>query len=74
MRQECRGRQIGGIEIADRFSLVEVPEEMAGHVIASLSRTGASAGARPSFAATVSRLASGEREATGASPAPLPCP
>jgi len=30
------GRDIGAIEIADRFSLVEVPESEADHVIQSL--------------------------------------
>jgi ATP-dependent RNA helicase DeaD len=30
------GRDIGGIEIADRFSLVEVPESAADEVIAAL--------------------------------------
>jgi ATP-dependent RNA helicase DeaD len=30
------GRQIGAIEIADRFSLVEVPESSADHVVATL--------------------------------------
>jgi ATP-dependent RNA helicase DeaD len=30
------GRQIGAIEIADRFSLVEVPESAADHVVAAL--------------------------------------
>jgi ATP-dependent RNA helicase DeaD len=30
------GRQIGAIEIADRFSLVEVPEAAADHVVAAL--------------------------------------
>ncbi|WP_116022326.1 DEAD/DEAH box helicase [Thermomonospora umbrina] len=34
-----RGRDIGAIEIADRFSLVEVPEASAEEVIASLRRT-----------------------------------
>jgi ATP-dependent RNA helicase DeaD len=34
-----RGRDIGGIEIADRFSLVEVPESVADEVIAALRRT-----------------------------------
>jgi ATP-dependent RNA helicase DeaD len=33
------GRDIGGIEIADRFSLVEVPESAAGEVISALRRT-----------------------------------
>ncbi len=33
------GRDIGAIEIADRFSLVEVPESAAGEVIAALRRT-----------------------------------
>ena len=33
------GRQIGAIEIAERFSLVEVPEESADHVIRSLKGT-----------------------------------
>jgi ATP-dependent RNA helicase DeaD len=33
------GRQIGAIEIAERFSLVEVPEEQADHVIRSLKGT-----------------------------------
>jgi ATP-dependent RNA helicase DeaD len=31
-----QGRDIGAIEIADRFSLVEVPEGAADHVIAAL--------------------------------------
>jgi len=30
------GRQIGAIEIADRFSLVEVPEAAADHVVSAL--------------------------------------
>ena len=30
------GREVGAIEIADRFSLVEVPEEVADNVIAAL--------------------------------------
>ncbi|MCW3021564.1 MAG: ATP-independent helicase, partial [Conexibacter sp.] len=30
------GRQIGAIEIADRFSLVEVPEGSADHVVSTL--------------------------------------
>jgi ATP-dependent RNA helicase DeaD len=30
------GQQVGAIDIADRFSLVEVPEELASEVIASL--------------------------------------
>jgi ATP-dependent RNA helicase DeaD len=30
------GRQIGAIEIADRFSLVEVPEGAADHVVSAL--------------------------------------
>jgi ATP-dependent RNA helicase DeaD len=34
-----RGRDIGGIEIADRFSLVEVPAAAANEVIAALRRT-----------------------------------
>lgn len=33
------GRDIGAIEIADRFSLVEIPEAAAGEVIAALRRT-----------------------------------
>jgi ATP-dependent RNA helicase DeaD len=33
------GRDIGAIEITDRFSLVEVPESAAGEVIAALRRT-----------------------------------
>jgi ATP-dependent RNA helicase DeaD len=33
------GRDIGAIEIADRFSLVEVPESAAAEVIAALRRT-----------------------------------
>jgi ATP-dependent RNA helicase DeaD len=33
------GRDIGAIEIADRFSLVEVPESAAIEVIAALRRT-----------------------------------
>jgi ATP-dependent RNA helicase DeaD len=33
------GRQIGAIEIADRFSLVELPEDLAGPVIAALRAT-----------------------------------
>jgi ATP-dependent RNA helicase DeaD len=33
------GRDIGAIEIADRFSLVEVPESAASEVIAALRRT-----------------------------------
>jgi len=32
-------RSIGAIEIGDRFSIVEVPEDQAGHVIDALSRT-----------------------------------
>ena len=32
------GRQIGSIEISDRFSLVEVPEASADHVVAALSK------------------------------------
>jgi len=34
-----RGREIGAIEIADRFSLVEVPESSADQVIAALRAT-----------------------------------
>jgi ATP-dependent RNA helicase DeaD len=34
-----RGRDIGGIEIADRFSLVEVPESAVDEVIAALRRS-----------------------------------
>jgi ATP-dependent RNA helicase DeaD len=34
-----RGRDVGAIEIADRFSLVEVPEAAADEVIAALRRT-----------------------------------
>lgn len=34
-----RGRDIGGIEIADRFSLVEVPESSVDEVIAALKRS-----------------------------------
>jgi ATP-dependent RNA helicase DeaD len=34
-----RGRDVGAIEIADRFSLVEVPESAADEVIAALRRT-----------------------------------
>jgi ATP-dependent RNA helicase DeaD len=34
-----RGREIGTIEIADRFSLVEVPESAADEVIAALRAT-----------------------------------
>jgi ATP-dependent RNA helicase DeaD len=34
-----KGRDIGGIEITDRFSLVEVPEDAADEVIAALERT-----------------------------------
>ena len=30
------GRQVGGIDIADRFSLVEVPEDLADVVITAL--------------------------------------
>jgi len=33
------GRDIGAIEIGERFSLVEVPEQSAQHVIASLKAT-----------------------------------
>lgn len=33
------GRDIGAIEIADRFSLVEVPESAANEVIAALRKT-----------------------------------
>ena len=33
------GRDIGAIEIADRFSLVEVPDEVADFVIESLNGT-----------------------------------
>jgi ATP-dependent RNA helicase DeaD len=33
------GREIGAIEIADRFSLVEVPEPAADEVIAALRRS-----------------------------------
>jgi ATP-dependent RNA helicase DeaD len=33
------GREIGAIEIADRFSLVEVPESAADEVIAAMRRT-----------------------------------
>ena len=33
------GRQIGGIEIAERFSLVEVPETAADEVVAALRAT-----------------------------------
>ncbi|MGZ5034724.1 MAG: DEAD/DEAH box helicase [Usitatibacter sp.] len=33
------GKQIGAIEIAERFSLVEVPEDAAEHVIATLGRS-----------------------------------
>jgi ATP-dependent RNA helicase DeaD len=33
------GRDIGAIEIADRFSLVEVPESAAEDVVAALRRT-----------------------------------
>jgi ATP-dependent RNA helicase DeaD len=33
------GRDIGAIEIADRFSLVEVPESAANEVITALRRT-----------------------------------
>jgi ATP-dependent RNA helicase DeaD len=33
------GREVGAIEIADRFSLVEVPLERADHVIRSLKGT-----------------------------------
>ena len=33
------GRQIGAIEIADRFSLVEVPEAAADEVVAALRAT-----------------------------------
>jgi ATP-dependent RNA helicase DeaD len=33
------GRQIGGIEIAERFSLVEVPESAADEVVAALRAT-----------------------------------
>ena len=36
---QLTGRQIGAIEIADRFSLVEVPESSADHVIESLLAT-----------------------------------
>ena len=34
------GKDIGAIEIADRFSLVEVPESAADDVVAALRRTG----------------------------------
>ena len=33
------GREIGAIEIADRFSLVEVPSDRADEVIAAMKRT-----------------------------------
>jgi ATP-dependent RNA helicase DeaD len=33
------GRDIGAIEIADRFSLVELPEELADRVISALRAT-----------------------------------
>jgi len=33
------GRQIGAIEIADRFALVEVPDDAADEVIAALRRS-----------------------------------
>ena len=33
------GRMIGTIEITDRFSLVEIPEELAGEVTESLRRS-----------------------------------
>ncbi|MDA8297847.1 MAG: DEAD/DEAH box helicase [Actinomycetota bacterium] len=36
---QLRGRDIGAIEIADRFSLVEVPESAADHVLAALRAT-----------------------------------
>ena len=36
---ELSGRQIGAIEISDRFALVEVPEESVDHVIDALRRT-----------------------------------
>ena len=36
---DLSGRDIGAIEIADRFSLVEVPEAAADQVIAAMKRT-----------------------------------
>ena len=36
---DLKGRDIGAIEISDRFSLVEVPEGSVDHVIEALSRT-----------------------------------
>ena len=36
---DVSGRDIGAIEIADRFSTVEVPSSQAKQVIAALSRT-----------------------------------
>jgi ATP-dependent RNA helicase DeaD len=36
---QLRGKDIGAIEIADRFSLVEVPESAADEVIAALRGT-----------------------------------
>jgi ATP-dependent RNA helicase DeaD len=33
---QISGREVGAIEIADRFSLVEVPEELAAGVISAL--------------------------------------
>jgi ATP-dependent RNA helicase DeaD len=33
------GRDIGGIDIADRFSLVEVPADVADHVVVALRGT-----------------------------------
>ena len=38
------GRQVGAIDIADRFSLVEVPEELAEDVIEALARARSRAG------------------------------
>ncbi len=54
-----KGREIGSIEIADRFSLVEVPEEAAAEVIAAMRQT-AIKGKR----ATIRR----ERDAAGKRP------
>ena len=61
------GRDIGAIEIADRFSLVEVPESAADDVVAALRRSASRAGGRP-FAGNASR-----RDRTGlpSQPAPL---
>ncbi len=49
------GRDIGAIEIADRFSLVEVPEAAADEVIAALRRR--IRGRTPRYAANGTRPA-----------------